>query len=366
MSSTYGEHLKLSIFGQSHAPAIGMTLDGIPAGLPVDLEALQAFLNRRAPGQNDYSTPRKEEDRPEFLSGVLNGFTCGAPLAAIIRNTNTRSGDYANLKDCPRPGHADYTAQVKYGGYQDTAGGGHFSGRLTAPLTAIGGICLELLERRGVTVGAHAFAVADVQDAPVDSEQLTPAQLMEVRGRELPVFDEAAGARMREAILAAKADGDSVGGVLELFALGLPGGLGDPMFAGVENRLAAALFGIPAVRGVEFGDGFSAARLRGSAHNDAYCQKGGRIGTKTNHHGGVIGGITTGEPLVVRMAVKPTPSIAMAQRTLDMATGEETVLSIQGRHDPCIALRAVPVMEAVAAIVLLDLMQHQQRETNGR
>ena len=326
---------------------------------------MQALMARRAPG-GALATARREADAVRVLSGLKDGVTTGAPLAVWIENGDTRSRDYEAFRRVPRPSHADYPALLRYGQATDLRGGGHFSGRLTAPLTAIGGICLELLERRGVTVGAHAFAVADVQDAPVDSEQLTPAQLMEVRGRELPVFDEAAGARMREAILAAKADGDSVGGVLELFALGLPGGLGDPMFAGVENRLAAALFGIPAVRGVEFGDGFSAARLRGSAHNDAYCQKDGRIGTKTNHHGGVIGGITTGEPLVVRMAVKPTPSIAMAQRTLDMATGEETVLSIQGRHDPCIALRAVPVMEAVVAIVLLDLMQHQQRETNGR
>lgn len=365
MSLLEGKAISVSVFGESHGAGIGAVAEGLPAGEPVDLSRMQALMARRAPG-GALATARREADAVRVLSGLKDGVTTGAPLAVWIENGDTRSRDYEAFRRVPRPSHADYPALLRYGQATDLRGGGHFSGRLTAPLTAIGGICLELLERRGVTVGAHAFAVADVQDAPVDSEQLTPAQLMEVRGRELPVFDEAAGARMREAILAAKADGDSVGGVLELFALGLPGGLGDPMFAGVENRLAAALFGIPAVRGVEFGDGFSAARLRGSAHNDAYCQKDGRIGTKTNHHGGVIGGITTGEPLVVRMAVKPTPSIAMAQRTLDLATGEETVLSIQGRHDPCIALRAAPVMEAVAAIVLLDLMQHQQRETNGR
>lgn len=365
MSLLEGKTISVSVFGESHGAGIGAVAEGLPSGETVDLNRVQALMARRAPG-GALATARRESDAVRVLSGLKDGVTTGAPLAVWIENSDARSGDYETFRRVPRPSHADYPALLRYGQATDLRGGGHFSGRLTAPLTAIGGVCLALLARRGVTVGARAFAVGDAADVPVDSQQLTPAQLIAVQSKELPVFDDAAGARMRETILAAKADGDSVGGVLELFALGLPGGLGDPMFAGVENRLAAALFGIPAVRGVEFGDGFSAAKLLGSAHNDAYCQKDGRVGTKTNHHGGVLGGITTGEPLVVRMAVKPTPSIARAQRTLDLSAGEEVALSIPGRHDPCIALRAAPVMEAVAAIVLLDLMQQKQLETNGR
>ena len=352
MSSTYGEHLKLSIFGQSHAPAIGMTLDGIPAGLTVDLEALQAFLNRRAPGQNDYSTPRKEEDRPEFLSGVLNGFTCGAPLAAIIRNTNTRSGDYANLKDCPRPGHADYTAQIKYGGFQDPAGGGHFSGRLTAPLCVAGGLCKQWLETRGIRVGAHIAAIAGIPDTPFDP--MAP-QLDRV-GTDFPVLDIDAGEQMRRAVAEARMAQDSVGGIVECAVTGLPAGLGEPMFGGVEGRIAQLVYGIPAVKGVEFGIGFQAANLRGSQNNDPYRMENGRVITATNHCGGILGGITNGMPLLFRAAIKPTPSISQAQQSVSLSRGEEQALIVKGRHDPCIVHRAVPVVEAAAAIAVFDLL----------
>lgn len=352
MSSTYGENLKLSIFGQSHAPAIGMTLDGIPAGLTVDLEKLQQFLNRRAPGQNDFSTPRREEDRPEFLSGLLNGFTCGAPLAAIIRNTNTRSGDYANLMDCPRPGHADYTAQVKYGGFQDAAGGGHFSGRLTAPLCIAGGLCKQWLEAKGIRIGAHIAAIAGIPDTPFDP--IKP-QLSSV-GADFPVLNPEAGARMRQAIADAKRDLDSVGGIIECAVTGLPAGLGEPMFGGVEGRIAQIVYGIPAVKGVEFGIGFEAANLRGSENNDDFRMEEGKVVTSTNHCGGILGGITNGMPLLFRAAIKPTPSISQAQQSVSLSRGENQELVVKGRHDPCIVPRAVPVVEAAAAIAIFDML----------
>lgn len=352
MSSTYGENLKLSIFGQSHGAAIGMTLDGIPAGLPVDLEQLQTFLNRRAPGQNDYSTPRKEEDRPEFLSGLLDGHTCGAPLAAIIRNTNTRSGDYSNLKDCPRPGHADYTAQIKYGGCQDTAGGGHFSGRLTAPLCIAGGLCKQWLETRGIRVGAHIAAIAGVEDDAFDP--MCPQ--LEAVNTDFPVLDAQAGAGMREAVSAARMSLDSVGGIIECAVTGLPVGLGEPMFGGVEGRIAQIVYGIPAVKGVEFGIGFESSSLRGSENNDPFRMENGKVVTATNHCGGILGGITNGMPLLFRAAIKPTPSISQVQQSVSLSLGENRELVVKGRHDPCIVPRAVPVVEAAAAIAIFDLL----------
>lgn len=310
MSSTYGENLKLSIFGQSHGVAIGMTLDSIPAGLPVDTDALQVFLNRRAPGQNDWSTPRKEADRPEFLSGILDGFTCGAPIAAAIYNKNTRSGDYANLKDCPRPGHADFTAQIKYGGFQDAAGGGHFSGRLTAPLCIAGGLCKQWLEGMGIQVFAHIAAIAGIFDTPFDP--LAPD--MDSIQPDFPVIKPDAGAQMRDAISAAKGDGDSVGGIVECAVTGLPAGVGEPMFGGVESRIAQIVYGVPAVKGVEFGAGFSVANLRGSQNNDDYVISGGQIRTVTNNAGGILGGITTGMPLISGQPSSPPPPFPAPSR----------------------------------------------------
>ena len=353
MSSTYGENLKLSIFGQSHGPAIGMTLDGIPAGLPVDLDVLQTFLNRRAPGQNDWSTPRREEDRPEFLGGVLDGFTCGAPIAAIIRNKNTRSGDYDNLKDCPRPGHADYTAQAKYGGFQDAAGGGHFSGRLTAPLCIAGGLCKQWLEELGIHVAARITSIGGENDNfPLDP--VNP-QIDAIR-TDFPVFSDDAADRMQKKIAEARSVGDSVGGMIECYITGLPVGLGEPMFGGVESRIAQIVYGIPAVKAVEFGAGCSAACMRGSQCNDAYTIENGRIRTITNNAGGIQGGITNGMPVIFRCAIKPTPSISRPQQSISLSASEMTSLEIRGRHDPCIVPRAVPVVEAAAAIAIYDLI----------
>lgn len=355
MSSEFGHLLKISVFGQSHGTAIGVVVDGLPAGEAVDLTELQAFLDRRKPGKNPLSTARKEADAPTFLSGLENGMTCGAPLCAVIQNGDQHSGDYAGLTDTPRPGHADYTAGIKWGGRADMRGGGHFSGRLTAPLCIAGGIAKQILARRGVFVGAHLKEVAGIPDAPFP---LRPSAelFQEVAAKAFPVLDDGAGERMRAAILAAREDLDSVGGIVECAATGLPAGLGDPMFDGVENRLAAALFGIPAVKGLEFGAGFDAAQLRGSENNDPFVLDHGAVAAESNRAGGILGGITTGMPLLLRAAFKPTPSIARPQRTVRLSTMEETDLEIRGRHDPCIAHRAVPVVEAVTAAVLLDLL----------
>ena len=352
MSSTYGTKLKLSIFGQSHGAAIGMTLDNIPAGLAVDFEKLQAFLNRRAPGQQEYSTPRHEEDRPEFLSGIVDGHTCGAPVCAIIRNTNTRSGDYSNLKDCPRPGHADFTAQVKYGGFQDVAGGGHFSGRLTAPLCIAGGLCKQWLETKGIRIGAHIANIYGIEDEVFDP--LVPQ--LDAVCRDFPVLSSLRAEQMKDAIANAKANGDSVGGIIECAVIGLPAGIGDPMFDGMESRIAQIVYGIPAAKGVEFGLGFAASQKYGSENNDSYTVVDKTVKTTTNHAGGILGGITTGMPLIFRAAIKPTPSIALPQQTISISTGENTTLQVKGRHDPCIVPRAVPVVEAAAAIAIFDAM----------
>lgn len=354
MSSTYGENLKLAIFGQSHAAAIGMNLDGIPAGLAVDVDRLQSFLTRRAPGQNEYSTTRKEEDRPEFLCGIVDGYTCGAPITAIIRNTNTRSKDYSDLKDCPRPGHADYTAQIKYGGYQDVAGGGHFSGRLTAPMCVAGGLCLQWLEAKGIRVFAHIASVGNIADAPIKLDWTDPDPSLIQNG--FPVINPDAGEKMRQLIAKAKADGDSVGGVIQCIITGLPVGLGMPMFGGMESRLAQIIYGIPAVKGLEFGSGFAGSSLLGSQNNDAFTVCNGEIRTVTNNAGGILGGITNGMPLVFNVAIKPTPSIAKEQTTVSLSKKEQTTLAVQGRHDPCIVPRAVPVIEAAAAIAVFDAL----------
>lgn len=354
MSSIYGQHIHVTIFGQSHADGIGVTIDGLPAGLPIDMEALARFTARRAPGKQPYATARRESDLPEFLCGVVNGHTCGAPITAIIRNTNTRSADYSELRDKPRPAHADYTAAVKYGGWQDVAGGGHFSGRLTASLCIAGGICLQLLQRVGVSVAAHIAAVGSVADRPFDPMGETPEVFARLNTGDFPVLEEAVAQQMCVAIEQARAQADSVGGVVECMIQGVPAGLGDPMFDGLENRLAQILFGIPAVKGVEFGNGFGAALLTGSQNNDAWCMQNGSVQTATNRHGGILGGISSGMPIVFRAAFKPTPSIGQVQQTVSLSEQCNTELTVHGRHDPCIVPRAVPCVEAAAAIALVD------------
>ena len=334
MSSSYGDNFRISIFGESHASAIGVTIEGLPAGSPVDSGKLQAFLERRAPGRDAFSTSRREADAPEFLCGVKNGVATGAPIAAIIRNSDTRSNDYANLANVPRPGHADYPAEVKFGGCQDRAGGGHFSGRLTAPLCIAGGIALQQLERLGVSVSARAVRIGG----------------------------ETEPERMEAAIAAARDEGDSVGGVVEARICGLPAGVGDPMFGGLENRIAQIVFGIPAVKGIEFGEGFAVADLKGSENNDPYGIADGKVVPLTNHAGGILGGISTGAPVVFRVAFKPTPSIAKEQDSVDLEKMEPAKLVVKGRHDPCVVLRAIPCVEAAAAVAVFDAVLGCRRE----
>ena len=357
MSSSIGENLRLTIFGQSHSPAVGMTMEGLPAGFEVDMEELNRFLARRAPGRNAWSTPRKEADAPEFLSGLVGSVTCGVPLTAVIRNGNTRSSDYELLKTVPRPGHADYTAEIKYGGHQDVAGGGHFSGRLTAPLCVAGGICLQYLAAKGIRVNAHIYSIGDIRDEgnPLES----------AAEKEFPTLSDARGEEMKALIAEKRAEGDSVGGIVECAVTGLPAGLGDPIFGGMENRIAAIVFGIPAVKGVEFGDGFDAARSTGSRNNDAYIVRDRKIETETNHAGGILGGITNGMPLIFRAAFKPTPSIAKTQRSVRLDTAEETEINVPGRHDPCVVPRAVPCVEAAAAVALTDALLGRRKETEA-
>lgn len=361
MSSNFGKEIQISIFGQSHSEAIGVVIDGLPAGEEIDLERVQAFLSRRAPGQHKYTTPRKEADIPAVVSGLFEGKTCGAPICAVIENTNTRSKDYSKLVDAPRPGHADFTAAVKYGGFQDYRGGGHFSGRLTAPLCFAGAVCMQILERKGIHIGSHILSIHGEKDFPMDDVGITAAQLREVTAKTFPVFSDEAGEKMKEVIEAARMEGDSVGGVVEAAAVGLPVGIGEPMFDGLESRLAAMLFAIPAVKGVEFGAGFQAAELYGSENNDAfYYDEKGCVKTRTNRHGGSLGGISSGMPLTVRVAFKPTPSISKEQQTISLRKKETEQLQVTGRHDPCIVPRAVPVVEAAMAVALLDLyyMKH--------
>ena len=357
MSSDFGKKVKIQIFGQSHSEAIGVVIDGLPVGEEIDMEQVQQFMERRAPGRNAYSTPRKEGDVPRVVSGLFEGKTCGAPICAIIENTNTRSKDYDKLKDLPRPGHADFTAWVKYDGYNDHRGGGHFSGRLTAPLCFAGAVCKQILERKGIHVGAHILSIKGVKDIPFDEVHVDAEALQKVTAKAFPVQEDAAGEAMQAAIAAAKEKGDSVGGIIECAVTGLPVGVGEPMFDGLESRLAAAVFAIPAVKGVEFGAGFGVADLFGSENNDDFIyQADGTVETKTNNHGGSLGGISSGMPLVFRAAFKPTPSISREQDTISISKRENDKLAVVGRHDPCIVPRAVPCVEAAAAVAILDLL----------
>lgn len=353
--SLMGNKVKIEIFGESHSATIGMTLTGIPAGEAVDYEELLAFMRRRAPGKDDLSTPRKEADVPIFQCGVVDGITTGAPISAIIENTNRRSKDYDKLKSTPRPSHADYAASVKYNGKNDIRGGGAFSGRLTAPLCIGGGIAKQILKRRGIEIGAHIYSISDVFDTPFDL--VSPTDITAPGKKPFPTVSDDAGNAMRAKILAAKADGDSVGGVIECAVTGIGAGLGGPIFDGVEGKIAYALFGIPAVKGVEFGAGFETSKMLGSEANDPFALKNGKVVTEKNNSGGIQGGITNGMPLIIRAAFKPTPSIAKPQKTVNLETMEEVTLEIGGRHDPCVVTRAVAAVEAAVALCILDLSE---------
>ena len=352
----WGTKLHLTIFGESHGPAIGAVLEGLPAGETVDMEQVLAQMTRRAPGRDRSSTPRKESDEPQIMSGMLDGKTTGAPLCAVIANTNTHSADYDSLRAVPRPGHADYTASLRYHGFQDVRGGGRFSGRLTASLVFAGAVCRQVLKRRGVTVGSHVLSVHGVTDDSFDPVNVSPELLDSLSAKYFPTVNPSAEAAMRAEIEAARLALDSVGGVVECAAAGLPGGFGGPLSEGVESSLSSLLFAIPACKGVEFGAGFHAAELFGSENNDPFYYNGTVVKTRTNNAGGILGGITTGMPLVFRAAFKPTPSIAREQQSVDLTAETDTTLSVHGRHDPCIVPRAAVAVEAAVAVSLLDLL----------
>ena len=361
MSSQIGNILKVSLFGESHGTAIGAVIDGFPPGVGIDMGKLLAFMARRAPGRDRTATPRRESDLPRILSGVLDGVTCGTPIAAVIENADQHSGDYKKMAAAARPGHADYTGYLRYRGNNDVRGGGHFSARLTAPLTFAGGLCLQYLEKRGIYIGAHLLSVRDAEDAAFPETDLTAEQVAAPGKKSFPVLDDSAEERMRGVIEEARRNEDSVGGIVEVAVTGMPAGIGSPIFDTVEGRLSFGYFGIPAVKGVEFGAGFRASELRGSENNDAfYIDEDGSVKTRTNHHGGILGGISSGMPVIARLAFKPTPSIGKEQDTVDFMRGEETKLRITGRHDPCVAVRAVPVVEAMTAVVLTDMLLEQE------
>ena len=341
-----GENLRLELFGASHESMIGMTLSGFPAGESVDFDALSAFLSRRAPGKNEWSSARSESDTVDFRTGFTDNLSDGTPVTAVIPNTDTRSSDYLAFSSIPRPGHADYAAWVKTGSIP--AGGGAYSGRMTAAFCVAGGICLQFLNRRGITVLSRISEIGGIADEGELAEDSRPGVF--------PTLSEKKGEEMKAAIAAARAEGDSLGGVSECAVFGLPAGLGGPLFEGLEGRIAALLYAIPAVKGVEFGRGFGSARLRGSENNDPFVLRGGRVETSTNNCGGLLGGVTDGMPLVFRAAFKPTPSISKTQNSVDLKNMTETEIAVPGRHDPCIVPRATVCLEAAAAIALCDAM----------
>lgn len=356
MSGVWGKNIKLSIFGESHGNAIGITIDGLPPGVKLDIEYIKSEMKRRAPGNSALSTPRKEGDVFEILSGYFNEMTTGTPLCAIIRNSNQHSKDYDKLKVMIRPGHADYTGIIKYKGFNDHRGGGHFSGRITAPLVFAGAIAKQILKEKNIIVGSHIKSIFNVEDDPFDKANLEEKLLQDLLKEDFPVINKGKVSPMVNAILEAKENLDSVGGVVETAVLNLPAGIGSPFFDSVESHLSQIIFSIPAVKGLEFGQGFDITKNRGSEANDEYYLDKDVVKTRTNNNGGILGGITSGMPIVFRTAFKPTPSIAKLQHTIDIEKNENVDLEIKGRHDPCIVPRAVPVVEAVTAIALLDLM----------
>lgn len=356
MSGMWGNKLKVSIFGESHGVGIGITIDGLPSGFEININEILKEMGRRAPGKSKLSTARRETDSPEILSGYFEGKTTGTPLCAIIRNGDQHSKDYGKLKDLMRPGHADYPGNIRYNGFNDYRGGGHFSGRITAPLVFAGAICKQILESRGIFIGSHVKSIGEIEDKSFSEVELTKELLDNLKAKELPLLLSDKEDLMRETILKAKSDLDSVGGTIECTVLGMNPGVGNPFFDSVESTLAHLMFSVPAVKGIEFGKGFEMAKLRGSECNDEYYYDGDKVKTYTNNNGGITGGITNGMPILFKVGIKPTASIAKKQRTINIAEKKDAELEIHGRHDPCIVQRAVPVIEAVTAIGILDLI----------
>ena len=356
MSGIYGLNIKMSIYGESHGKAIGVVLDGLPPGLALDEEAISREMARRAPGQSALTTARKEKDAVEIQSGFFNGYTTGTPLCARIANSDQHSKDYSILKDKMRPGHGDYAGYVRYQGYNDYRGGGHFSARLTAPLVFAGAVAKQALAQYGITIGAHILRIHDITEPGFNPLGESEATLKGIDAKSFPVINDNIGEQMQNCILTAKGVLNSVGGVIELMAINLPAGLGAPYFDSVESHLSQILFSVPAVKGIEFGEGFGFAQLTGAEANDQMHYEEGKVRCYTNHNGGITGGLTNGMPLVFRVAMKPTPSISREQKTVSLAEQSDTTLTVVGRHDPCIVQRAVPVIEAVTAWTLWDLL----------
>jgi len=356
MSGQWGKKVKYSIFGESHGRGIGITIDGLPPGIELDMDFINGEMQRRAPGRDEFSTKRFEGDKVEILSGYFNGYTTGTPLCGVIFNENQNSKDYDKLKDLARPGHADFTGKVKYEGFNDYRGGGHFSGRITAPLVFAGAVAKQILFDKGIVIGSHILSIGNITDSYFDGVNLKVQTLADVLRKDFPVLDDLKGKEMKNIILKAKEETDSVGGIIEVAILNIPYGLGEPFFDSIESNLSQLLFSVPAVKGVEFGMGFEITKVRGSQANDEPYIDNGKVLTKTNNNGGINGGISNGMPIVFRVAMKPTPSIAKLQNTIDMKTGENSEVSVIGRHDPCIVLRALPVIEACAAMSILDFI----------
>lgn len=356
MSGFYGMNIKMAIYGESHGASIGLVIDGVPPGLQLDLEAIEKEMARRAPGKNQLSTQRKESDSFAIQSGFFEGYTTGTPLCVVIKNSDQHSKDYSILKDKMRPGHADYAGFVRYQGFNDYRGGGHFSGRLTAPLVFMGAVAKQALAQAGILVGAHILQIADIKEENFNPLGIDDKKIAELNSKDFCVMDDAIGEKMQAKILEAKANLNSVGGVIEAAVTNVPAGLGAPYFDSVESRLSHVLFSVPAVKGVEFGDGFAISTMTGAEANDQLHYEDGKVVAETNHNGGITGGITNGMPVIFRVAIKPTPSISREQRTVSLQEHKDTTLTIVGRHDPCIVQRAVPVIEAVTAWTMWDLL----------
>lgn len=356
MSGVWGNKIKYSIFGESHGKAIGITIDGLPSGIEINLNEINKEMRRRAPGRNKLSTARAEKDEFEILSGIFNNKTTGTPICAVIRNSDKHSKDYEKIKNLMRPGHADYTGFVKYDGFNDYRGGGHFSGRLTAPIVFAGAIAKQILDKKNILVGSHIKSIGDIEEEYFNPIEIKEDTLKTLKNKEFVTIDDSKGKLMKEEILKAKEDMNSVGGIIECAILNLPSGIGSPFFGSVESVLSSLLFSVPAVKGVEFGVGFNISTMKGNEANDEFYIDKGNIKTYTNNNGGILGGITTGMPVIFRVALKPTPSIGKAQRTINIETRQNTTIKIEGRHDPCIVQRAIPIIEAVAAMGILELI----------
>jgi chorismate synthase len=357
MSGIWGNNIKISLFGESHGNSIGINVDGLEPGIELDLSEVYAEMSRRSPGKSLLSSKRKESDMPDILSGYFDGKTTGTPLCAVIKNEDKKSNDYSKIKDLARPGHADYTGYVKYNSFNDYRGGGHFSGRLTAPLVFCGAICKQILKRKGIFIGSHIKKINCIEDTSFDYANISKKELEELKILSIPVIDKSKAADMEKLINDANMSTDSVGGVVECAVVGIKPGVGDPFFDSVESVLSHLMFSIPSVKGIEFGAGFGVADMYGSECNDEFYIDKKVIKTKTNNNGGILGGITNGMPVIFKVAIKPTPSIAKTQNTVNFKDGKEEKIAIEGRHDPCIVQRALPVIEAVAAIGIYDLLK---------